>query len=592
MKTKHLNLFGSLLFLGCLFLNGTALGQIAETQLQFLSGPEVRANPNPAVPLAAILTFETKGKVNTRIEILAKDNSRVLKYGTDKNLQYGLSLIGFFPGVSHKIRVTISDAEGNSLPTTASVDFTAPKLPVGAMAFPIIEARKLSNVPMEPGVTIFNPRRRIMAATIFPGWNKRDNQGFGLLVAVDASGNVIWYYQGDSRVNSEIKQLRNGNILFLTQNRAVEIDLLGNTVAQWYAQHRPQGPMDNAIPVDALTFHHDIEELPNGNFLVLSTERKQVSDYFTSEVDEQAPRKAQWVMGDEVIEFRRDGTVVWRWKAFEHLDVFRIGYETLSDFWRRAGFPDTLDWSHANSVLPLDDESILVNFRNQSAITKIHRKTGKISWIAGESSGWSKSLQAKLLTMKGNAKWFWFQHGPTITPTGTLLLFDNDIFQARPFDKPIAPAQIRSRAVEYAINQEEMTLREEWSSVISGDPPVVSYAMGSAQYLLKTGNILAGFGFLLPQDDFSDKTWHPLWKLVRGQIWTRVREYTHDSPPKVVWDLTLRARENDFGLGLKCLNLIGYGLGWNIFGAKRIELIPSQVQRIADQERGRSQDSQ
>ena len=41
----------------------------------------------------------------------------------------------------------------------------------------------------------------------------------------------------------------------------------------------------------------------------------------------------------------------------------------------------------------------------------IDRKTGEILWIAGEPSGWSKPLQAKLLTMKGGAKWFWHQHG-------------------------------------------------------------------------------------------------------------------------------------------------------------------------------------
>ena len=109
--------------------------------------------------------------------------------------------------------------------------------------------------------------------------------------------------------------------------------------------------------------------------------------------------------------------------------------------------------------------------------------------------------------------------------------------------------------VEYTLNQEEMFLQEQWSSVIPDDPPVVSFAMGSTQHLPKTGNLLAGYGFLLSQDDIRDKTWHTL---AQSRVWTRVREYTHDSPSEVVWELSLRARENDFGLG------------WNLFSAKRL----------------------
>ena len=551
-----------------MFLNATASSEPSETPLGFLSGPEVRANPNPAVPLAAILTFEANGRVETRIEITTGDNRRVIEYGPGKSRHQRLPLVGFHAGLCHEVRVTISDAEGKSPPVTATVEFTAPELPAEVEEFPVIETKRLSNAPMEPGVTIFNPRRRVPAARISATQAKRFNQDFGLLVAVNTAGDVIWYYRSDSRI-SDFELLRNGNIVFLTQDfRAVEIDLLGNIIAQWYAKHRPQGALDGATPVDTLTFHHDIEELPNGNFLVLGSERKRITDFFSSELDEQAPRNDQWVIGDEVVEFRRDGKIVWRWKAFENLDVFRIGYETFSGYWEHRGFPGTIDWSHANSIVPLDDGSLLVNYRVQSAITKIDRKTGEISWIAGEPSGWSERLRAKLFTMKGDAKWFWHQHGPTITPTGTLLLFDNGNFQARPFDKPVPPAQTKSRVVEYALDQEEMSIQERWSSVIPQDPSVVSFAMGSTQSLPKTGNLLAGYGFLLSQDDIRDGTWHTLGQ---SRVWTRVREYTHDSPSEVVWELTLQARDNDVGLG------------WNLFGARRIEFFPLRGQEGAEQ---------
>ena len=116
--------------------------------------------------------------------------------------------------------------------------------------------------------------------------------------------------------------------------------------------------------------------------------------------------------------------------------------------------------------------------------------------------------------------------------------------------------------VEYDLDEKNMSLKERWTSVMPDDPPVVSFAMGSTQYLPETGNLLAGYGFLLSQDDIRDKTWHTL---TQSRIWTRVREYTHDSPPEVAWELTLKARENDFDMG------------WNLFGARRIESFPPKM---------------
>nr|VFJ51729.1 MAG: Arylsulfotransferase (ASST) [Candidatus Kentron sp. FW] len=559
MMKQRANLVGNLLIAAFLSMCLITSAWASKASLEFLSKPDIRANPNPSAPFAAILTFETNKEVNTRIEILSGDTRRTLSYDHDEIFQNGLPIVGLIPGAHHEIRVTISDPDGKLLPATSTVEFTTPDLPTEAEAFPIIETKRFSKTPMEPGITMFNPRRTRSEDGLSPEQFKKFKQGFGILIAVDGAGNVIWYYRGDSRI-SDFELLRNGNVIFLTQDyRAVEIDVLGNIVRQWYAKHRPQGPVEGGIPVDALTLHHDIDELPNGNFLVLASELRQIKNFFGSELDEKAPRKDQWIMGDKVLEFERSGKVVWSWNAFDYLDVMRIGYGTFGNYWHVRGFPGALSWTHANAVTLFDHESILVNYRFQSAITKIDRKTGDIQWIAGEPSGWSAPLQAKLLTMKGNKRWFWHQHDSKITPNGTLLLFDNGNAQARPFEKPIPPSQTRSRAVEYALDQQKMTLREKWSSIIPNDLAVISSAMGSVQYLPNTENLLVGYGLILSQDDAHNKGWH---NLAETDTWTRVREYTHDSPPKVVWELTLRARDND------------YGLGWTLFGARRFDHFP------------------
>ena len=199
-------------------------------------------------------------------------------------------------------------------------------------------------------------------------------------------------------------------------------------------------------------------------------------------------------MGDRIVEVAAGGNILWDWKAFDHLPVRRIGYETFSQYWKRRGFPETIDWSHANEVTRLDDGSIMVNFRYQSAIVNFEPQSGDIRWIFGEPSGWPKNLQDKLTRLQGDARWFWHQHAPLFTSRGSLLVFDNGNYRARPFEQPAAVANTWSRAVEYQIDFEQKTARQVWTSESAHEVSerVVTIAMGSATEMPETGNILAG----------------------------------------------------------------------------------------------------
>ncbi len=532
--------------------------------LQFVTPPSLEANPNPAAPLAAVLRFKANQAVHTRIEILNAQSPdqifNVQDYDEAHSPEQGLVVLGFHAGTQHRIRVSIRNAQGMTLNAPQHLEFAAPALPSEAEAFPLIDVKRFANAPMESGMTIFNPRRRIAAKKVRKAWGAEKvqafNQNFGLLTVVDTAGNVVWYYAGDARI-SDFELLRNGHLLYLTHDsRVVEIDWLGNIQHQWYAQHRLQGAVDGAAPVDALTLHHDIDELPNGHFLVLSSEQRNIKDYYTSSLNADAPRQDQTVMGDVVLEFDRNGTVVWRWNAFEHLDVYRVGYGLFNGYWTMRGF-SALDWTHANGIMPLDDGNVLVNFCFQNTVGKIDKTSGELLWLAGDPSGWKPGLQAKLMTMQGDEDdWFWFQHAPMITPQSTLLVFDNANIKTRPFNPPVPPAQNSSRVMEYALDESARTIKKIWSSEIPGDPAVVSYSMGSTQVLPDTGNILAGYGFLLDSASLAQQEWT---NISLSNAWTRVREYTHDTPAQVVWELTLSAPKNDLGLG------------WSLFGTKRIK---------------------
>ena len=513
---------------------------------EFVEGPTVEPNPNPRAPLAAVLRFEADVPVTTTVDIGDGANAWTLEYAADEDSGAGLALVGMRPGRTHRIEVTVRDGAGRE-GRAGPFEFETPPLPKVGTEFPPVETRVSEPALMEPGVTLFNPRRRRVGVS----QEIADyNASFGMLMALDAVGDVVWYYRTDSRI-SDFEKLGNGNLAFLTaDNRLLEIDWLGNT--------RPQGPAEG-VPVDAQTFHHEIDELPNGNIVVLGTEWKEIDGYYTSETDPDAPRRRQRVMGDIIHEFERDtGRIVWEWRAFDHMDPFRIGYETISPYWIRRGFPDTVDWSHANNLLhDASDDSLLVNFRYQAAAVKIDRATREIVWIFGEPSGWG-ALSDKVLRADGDIRWPYHQHSPSPTPQGTLLLFDNGNYQARPFDPPLPVEETWSRAVEYAIDEERRTVREVWQSEAFGPDRVIAVAMGDADWLPETGNVLVAYGALVDPDSLGKIDWPPSSRLQFNQ-WTRLREYRRTDPPEVVYEVVLETGRPD--------------LGWTLFGAERIDRV-------------------
>lgn len=553
-----------------LILTGLLLTNCGDaTPPVFTEPPEVAANPNPAVPLAAVVRFATDEPVNTTLQVSDGSNAWELNYDESRKPEEGLPVVGMRPDRRHEIQVSIRDAAGNSATATEPLEFTTPPLPSDRAVFPPVQVRVSQPERMEPGITILSVRRtRARQARAAPGGaapggpppggavpaGRRQisaafGQNYGLLLGLNEEGDVVWYYRGDARI-SDFEVLRNGNIVYLTHDsRAVEIDVLGDVVAEWYASKRPQGPAE-VVPVDTLTFHHEIEELPSGNLLVLGSEVREIDNYYSSDTDPDAPRKKQKVMGDEIVEFARDGAVVWRWRAFEHLDPFFIGHQTTNNYWVIRGFPDTLDWTHANGMFYDErDDSILLNVRKLSAVVKLDHTTGEIRWILSEPTGWPEEFGQQLLKPEGAMDWPWYQHAPKLTPAGTVLVFNNAIWRGRPFKPAVPIAESYSRAAEYAIDPETGTVRHVWSSEGPGPGSVTTFAMGDADWLPATGNVLICYGGSSLRSDTGKGPLKP---------WPRVREVTHTDPAEVVYEVVL-ADDSP-----------GQPAAWLLFGSERV----------------------
>jgi hypothetical protein len=496
-----------------------------------------------------------------------------VKFPHATNLRRALPVVGLRPAVDHQIKVSVVGKNGRKVSFARSLTFRPPALPSNLFDFPQLKVHRAETARMEPGITLMTVRRRALGRSELQTSKQREFAlGWSLIVAVNELGEVVWYYQSDSRV-SGIATLANGNIFFHTARFSpVEIDLLGNEIRRWGAAKGPRAMPPGSIPVDAVTLHHQPEELPNGNFLSMEAIPKMIDNYYTSEHDASAPRKTQKVMGDRIIEFTPSGEVVWRWDSFDYLDPFKIGYDTFWSYWEVRGFPGAVDWTHGNGVhYDARDDSIIASFRNLSAVVKIDRKTKQIKWILARDVGWSEPLRAKLLRPVGNNfQYPSHQHNPRVTPDGNIVVFNNNVHQAIPFtgESPKPADQSFSNAIVYAIDDVAMTAKVTFATPSVSDVSCNSFAMGDAHVLSKTRNVLVNFSLCYP--GMKIETWNQRdrTKTYPDDLpsYPRLREFQKDDPLRPVFDVELLPAHDLFQ--------------WEVFGVYRVpSLNPTELRK-------------
>jgi putative cell wall-binding protein len=475
---------------------------VTEAARPYVSWPTLNPAPNASTPLVAVLIATTSLPTNLKVTIT--DGANTWDHESDGfSLDHEIPLLGFRPGRTHEIVVVATDTDDVTYEAAPLLSWTTPELPPGFPTLTVTGDREAA----EPGLTLFPVYR------FTPGRTK-------YVVAVDPVGDVVWYSESDE-VFVDVRQLPSGNLL-MTRDKddIVEMDMLGNVIREWHADN--QGPAaPGTLPIVTDSIHHEVVALGSGTYLTLSSEVRPYDGYPTSETDPTPRPEPTNVVGDVIIEFEADGTIVSETRLLDILDPFRIGYNALSGRYWNSHYPEsspTVDWSHANGVIPSGDGGYIVSLRHQDALVKIDG-TGHLVWILGDPNGWDSAYAPYLLQPVGGAfSWPYHQHAPELTSVGTVLLFDNHNGGAFPPDEQETVP--RSRAVEYRINESSMTVQQVWEYA-----PEDLYAdfIGDADEMPTTGNVLVTFGGLRGEAD--------------GQPSARLIEVTRNQAPTVVWEL-------------------------------------------------------
>ncbi len=496
------------------------LSQVDTTPPAITTAPSLIPNPNTAVPLVATITLTTNEP--TQIALTIADGTRlwtVLAEPVFKTVHRVL-VLGVRPNLVHTIRVTARDQAGNITTWPAVLTFVTPPLPAN---FPPVTTSVSFPTRMEPGVTLF--QARFVTPGVPPGPTGT------YVVMLDSAGEVVWYLEANYDIGL-VTRMRNGHLLalaggFVPGSAAVEMDILGNTVKTWVATGLASAP-PGTTGVATHSFHHEIRELPAAevaDFVTLSTERRDLPNYPADEVNTAITNPVSTVVGDVIVEFKRDGTIVRETKLLDILDPYRIVYGSLATFYNTL-YPgsQTKDWSHGNAVLlDTSDNSYIVSLRHQDAVVKIKRDTGQLVWICGPHERWVAPWTNYLLTPIGpNFEWNFHQHDPEITRRGTLVMFDNGNYRVVPPTAPGPTSSFYSRAVEFDIDPVAMTIEQTW---VYGGPGQLFYSgfLGGAKPQWRTLNTLVTDGAKVLQSGAA-----------------RIVETTPTAPAMVVFEATIQ----------------------------------------------------
>jgi len=454
--------------------------------LGILSAPRLDLNPNPDAPLVGILSVETDRPSRATLNVTAGVDSWSIPLSPYRT-KHSDPVVGFRPNTAHAVQVTLVDQDGNAATYPKNVIFTTGPLPAN---FPPLSAVVTTPAQMEPGLTLLEPY---------------GPAGASHLVALDASGNVVWYYKPTALPGRmlDARRISNGNITFtILQQDFLEITPVGDIVTHLYANADPGVPPAPAgsVPIAIASLHHEVSPMPSGHFVGLSQEVRTYLNYPASETDPSKIAPSTAVLGDVIVEFARDGTVVHSWYLLDMLDPYRIGYGSLVTTPQAAK-----DWSHANAVVyDPNSDSFIVSVRHQDVVIKFKRnlasngRPSDLVWMLGNHDRWGANWQRYLLYPTNFNLWPYHQHASMVMTNGDILLHDNGNFRATPPATPTPDSLNFSRAVQYHIDEASMVVTQVWEygSPATESQPVYSLALGDADELPLTGNVLSSFGFV------------------------------------------------------------------------------------------------
>lgn len=439
---------------------------------------KITVNPTTYAPLTARInaSFPVEGRLRMRIESKDEEVPDITHLFNTYGYNHQIDVHGLYHDYLNTVYITFTDKNGNDrLTDTLKIQTEDISKIINTTVNPV----KIDASKMEPGLTLVS----YIGGTLYDAYRP---------YMIDGKGNTRWLLALAHHpelmkliAGNGFKRLKNGNFLAGGRENQMlyEVNRVGEIQNRW-----------DLAPL-GMGFHHDIIEIPNGNFMFTATKHGDVK------------ADGSTAIMDYVVELHREtGAIVTVWDFKQCLDETR-------DLLRVD--QGVSNWAHGNGIVYLEEEdAILVSTRFQGFV-KLDRQN-RVKWILSPQKGWTvnrwgdnlKNYLLNPLDASGNPitdekvkegdepgdtfEWNWTSHCPRFLPNGNLLVFDNGYM--RHYERNRNEGY--SRIVEYKIDEENRTVQQVWQYGKERGNECYSYAGGSVEYLPETGNVLfaAGMG--------------------------------------------------------------------------------------------------
>lgn len=443
------------------------------TSLDFIV-EDVKLNPSGYNPLAAMVYVRLPALGRIKVTVRGKNGEAgtITHLFREQMERQNIPVLGLYANYDNKVDLTFTDKDGRERGTT-QINIRTAAIPV--TDFPILQVLKTNPQAMEPGVNLVS----------YPGISEID---VSLPYMLDSQGEIRWLLLLKSSPDLQklsasigLKRTKKGTFVAgdQIQQRIVELDMFGNLLHQWDLQKL------------GYTFHHEVTEATNGNFLITVTKS-------AARLKNGQPR-----VNDHIIELDpAGGTVVKEWDLTTQLDSSR--YQKPDGITPPEFSQSPNNWAHNNSIGEIGG-NLLATARYQGIFSFTH--SGTVRWIISPHKFWSAAYLPYLLNpvdkngqpitdpavISGDAAasdfdWPWGPHTPVVLPNNNILVFDNG------YNRNWIPNSQRSdnysRAVEYKIDEGKKTVQQVWTYGQALGAEGFAQAVSGVQYLKQTGHIL------------------------------------------------------------------------------------------------------
>lgn len=341
--------------------------------------------------------------------------------------EHRISLRGLYPGAAVEVTPVVTTGSGDDRGETVAL------APEGLQGLPTVD------------VIVYEPDE------VAPGLVLTSLHGFDLSwpVILDRQGRIVWgTLRGWASIPSPTLG-SDGAIWFNPSAHHIED-------YRFFVRTTPDG--EELRLVNAPLQHHDFVELPDGTIAYLGVEvvEAEVDGVVVDVISDLVMELPAGGLGAVATRFALESVVDIE-RPCEHFDDSHYGL-------------DAHDWSHANSLLYLeDDDQFLMMSKNLDALFAIDRQTGGLVWQLG-GAGSDFSTTSRPFSHAHMSDWW----------DGGMLVFDNAYHHE---------GQV-SRVVEYAVDIEGRTYEEVWSF----DHPEGAFvqSLGDARRL-PNGNVLVSW---------------------------------------------------------------------------------------------------